>query len=102
MECGENKLTNRFAIDDNTDFSTLEPQVRALADASPGERERMSRTMSVRGEAPATAASAKSSGADEGSKKGKKDGSGKGRSAGGKDKRRESGGGDGGRKKQKV
>lgn len=87
---------SRFAIDDSTDFSALEPQVRALADAPPEVKSRLNTTMSVRTTA------AEPADVEEKSKSKKDDKSkGKGKD-GGKGKRRESGGGDAGRKKQKV
>jgi hypothetical protein len=87
----------RFAIDDSTDFSALEPQVRALADAAPEVKSRLNTTMSARSTAPDVSEAA------EQQSKGKKDDRAKGKKDGGKgSKRRESGAGDGGRKKQKV
>jgi N-acetyltransferase 10 len=86
----------RFAIDDSTDFSGLEPQVRALADAPPEVKSRLNTTMSVRSTAPEVKET-------EGKDKGKKEDKAKSKGKEAKGKRRESGAGDAaGRKKQKV
>lgn len=82
----------RFAIDDSADFTSVEPQVRALADASPEARSRLNTTMSVRSNAPQASGDLQAK-----TKKG-----GKGKDGQGKERRRESGGGDGKRKKQKI
>jgi hypothetical protein len=60
--------------------------------------------MSVRGDGPSIASAPTAKDKDADGKKGKsgKEGSGKGRSSGGKEKRRESASGDAGRKKQRV
>lgn len=42
------RLTYRFAIDGSTDFSSAEAQVKALANATPAERARLSTTISVK------------------------------------------------------
>jgi hypothetical protein len=42
------KRLGRFAIDPSTDFSAARSQVEALAKAAPGDKGRLSTTMSVR------------------------------------------------------
>ena len=77
-------LVGRFAIDPTTDFSSARAQVAALAGAAPGDKSRLSTTISVRTEG------AKASKGDKADKDtGKK-----------KEKRRESGGGDAKRSKK--
>ncbi|GMK53770.1 hypothetical protein CspeluHIS016_0103560 [Cutaneotrichosporon spelunceum] len=73
----------RYAIDTETDFSSAEKQVRALASATPQERARLNTTVSIKGEAAPA----------EEPKEEKKEGR--------KEKRRESSGAGGKRKKTK-
>lgn len=77
IQVSKQELTTiiRFAIEGNPDFSGAEAQIKALANATPAEKARLSTTISVKNKNPIETVT----------KQDKK---------GGKEKRRESGGGD--------